>query len=52
MIIMYRTILEILEKTAEKFPNKVIYEDINRESTYMEFIESSKKIGSSLAKKN
>lgn len=48
---MYRTILEILEKTAKKFPNKVIYEDINRESTYMEFIESSKKIGSSLAKK-
>lgn len=48
---MYRNILEILEKTAEKFPNKVIYEDINRESTYMEFIKSSKKIGSALAKK-
>lgn len=48
---MYRNILEILEKTAEKFPNKVIYEDINRESTYMEFIKSSKKIGSALSKK-
>ena len=48
---MYRNILEILEKTAEKFTNKVIYEDINRESTYMEFIKSAKKIGSALAKK-
>lgn len=48
---MYRNILEILEKTAEKFPNKVIYEDINRESTYSQFIETAKKIGSALATK-
>ena len=49
---MNRTILEFLEKTANKFPNKVIYEDINRESTYEEFVKKSKKIGTSLAKKN
>lgn len=48
---MNRTILEFLEKTANKFPNKVIYEDINRESTYKEFVKKSKKIGTSLAKK-
>jgi D-alanine--poly(phosphoribitol) ligase subunit 1 len=48
---MNRTILEFLEKTANKFPNKVIYEDINRESTYEEFVKKSKKIGTSLAKK-
>lgn len=47
---MNRTILEILEKTADKFPDKVIYEDINRESTYKEFVETSKKIGTALAK--
>lgn len=48
---MHRTILEILEKTAEKFPNKTIYEDINRKSTYKEFIQTAQKIGSSLANK-
>lgn len=48
---MNRTILEILEKTAEKFPNKTIYEDINRKSTYSEFIQTAQKIGSSLANK-
>ena len=48
---MNRTILEILEKTAEKFPDKTIYEDINRKSTYKEFVQSTKKIGSALAKK-
>lgn len=48
---MHRTILEILEKTAKKFPDKIIYEDINRKSTYSEFIQVTQKIGSSLAKK-
>lgn len=48
---MNRIILEILEKTAGKFPNKIIYEDISRESTYTEFIQATKKIGSALAKK-
>lgn len=48
---MNRTILEILEKTAKKFPDKIIYEDINRKSTYSEFIQVTQKIGSSLAKK-
>ena len=40
---MNRTILEILEKIAKKFPGKTIYEDINRKSTYSEFIQTSKK---------
>lgn len=48
---MYRNILEILEETTKKFPNKIIYEDINRKDTYTEFIESAKKIGTSLANK-
>lgn len=48
---MYRNILEILEKTAEKFPDKFIYEDVNRQSTYKEFVESAKKIGTCLAEK-
>ena len=48
---MNRTILEILEKTAKKFPDKIIYEDINRKSTYSEFKQVTQKIGSSLAKK-
>ena len=48
---MNRTILEILEETAEKFSNKTIYEDINRKSTYNEFVQAAKRIGSSLAHK-
>ncbi len=48
---MYRNILEILEKTKEKFPDKVIYEDINRKSTYTEFVKAAKTIGNSLANK-
>ena len=48
---MNRTILEILEETTEKLPNKIIYEDINRKDTYTEFVKSAKKIGSSLANK-
>lgn len=46
---MNRTILEILEKTANKFPDKVIYEDIDREATYKDYIKTAKTIGSSLA---
>ena len=41
--------LELLEETADKFPNKVIYEDINREITYKDYIKSAKTIGSNLA---
>lgn len=48
---MKRNILEILEETAGRFPDKVIYEDINRKATYQEFIESTKKIGTTLAEK-
>ncbi len=48
---MKRTILEILEETANKFPDKVIYEDINREITYKDYIKNCKKIGSALAEK-
>ena len=48
---MKRNILELLEETAGRFPDKVIYEDINRKATYQEFIESTKKIGTTLAEK-
>ena len=48
---MNRTILEILEKTAKKFPDKTIYEDISRKSTYSDFVQKAQKIGSSLANK-
>lgn len=48
---MKRNILEILEETAERFPNKIIYEDINRKSTYQEFINTTKKIGTNLSEK-
>lgn len=47
---MSRNILELLEDTAQKFPNKIIYEDINRNITYRDFINVTKKIGTAIAK--
>jgi acyl-CoA synthetase (AMP-forming)/AMP-acid ligase II len=46
---MKKNILQYLEQTAKKYANKTVFADINREVTYSEFIENSKKIGSSLS---
>ena len=40
------TILDYLEKNAEKFPNKIAYADQIREITFSELVESGKKLGS------
>ncbi len=48
---MRRNILEILEEIGNKYPNKIIYEDINRGDTYKEYIENCKKIGTGIANK-
>lgn len=47
---MTKNVLENLEKTSEKYPNKIAFEDTNRAITYEEFCINSKKIGSGLAK--
>lgn len=49
---MEKNILDCLENTTRKFPNKVIYEDINRAVTYEEFVTNTKKIGSGLSELN
>ena len=48
---MNRTILELLEETAEKHKDKIIYEDINKRDTYSEYINICKKIGTGILEK-
>lgn len=49
---MKRSILQSLEDTTRKFPNKIAFEDINRSTTYQEFTDNAKKIGTRLLKIN
>ncbi len=47
---MNKNILEILEKTEQRNPNKLAFADTNREVTYKEFVENSKRIGTCISK--
>ncbi len=47
---MKKTIVDYLEYTEKKYPNKMAYTDSNRNVTYNELLNNSKKIGSSLIK--
>lgn len=49
---MQRNVLEYLEKTAEKFPGKVVFADAEHEITYEELVHRAKAIGSTLAVQN
>lgn len=48
---MEKNILQLLEKTAEKNPEKIIFGEEKIEITYNDFVKDSKMIGSYLAKK-
>lgn len=41
-------ILNYLENSAKKFPNKVAFADVEKEITYKDLVETSKRIGSEL----
>lgn len=45
---MEKNILQCLENTAKRIPNKIIFEDINEKITYQNFVCYSKKIGTGL----
>ena len=49
---MEKSILQCLENTTKKFPNKLAFEDINRGATYKEFTENCRKVGTGLTKLN
>ena len=49
---MEKNILQCLEETVKKFPNKIAFEEINREINYKELMENAKKIGTALSSKN
>lgn len=43
-----KTILEKLEKNAKRFPNKIIFSDVNESITYEEFTQKCKSVASQL----
>lgn len=45
---MIKSVLDYLEKSTEKYPNKTAVADINKRYTYAELLETSKKIASYL----
>ena len=49
---MEKNILQCLEETVKKFPNKIAFEEINREINYKELMENAKKIGTALSSEN
>lgn len=48
---MYKNILQALENTSNKFPNKIAFADAKNQVIYKDFVCDSKKIGISLIKK-
>lgn len=48
---MRSTVLQYLEETAEKFPDKTAFADIEESYTYKELMSAAKKIGSVIAEK-
>lgn len=49
---MIKRITDVLENTTLKYPDKIAFKEVNKEVTYLEFMNSSKKIGSSLLSLN
>ncbi len=47
---MKSTVLEYLEKTAEKCPEKIAYADLSESYTFSSIVETAKRIGSYIAK--
>lgn len=45
-----KNILEMLERSAERFPDKYIFRDENTDMTYAEFLNTAKDIGTKIAK--
>lgn len=48
---MEKSIVDILEKTTKKYPKKLAFVDSNRQVSYVEFLENSKKIGTFITNK-
>lgn len=46
---MEKSILQCLENTTKRLPDKTVFEDMNRVVTYQEFTDNSKKIGTGLS---
>lgn len=42
---MEKSIVDILEKTTKKYPKKLAFVDSNRQVSYEEFLDNSKKLG-------
>lgn len=49
---MYKNILQFLEKSEERYPDKIAFADVKREVTYREFVNNSKLIGSYILNNN
>ena len=49
---MIKVITDYLEKTVEKYPNKLAFADKKRETTYEELQSNTKKIGTKIIKNN
>ena len=49
---MIKVITDYLEKTVEKYPNKLAFADKKRETTYEELQSNAKKIGTKIIKNN
>lgn len=47
---LQKNVLEYLEETANKYPNKIAYTDEKSEITFSNLLEKSKKIGTQIAK--
>lgn len=47
---MKYTVLDYLEETAEKFPNKTAFADMNSSVTWMDFVTESKRLSSVIKK--
>lgn len=47
---MFYTVLDYLEKTAEKFPEKTAFADVTESITWKELVESSKKLSTVIEK--
>lgn len=48
---MYSTVLQCLEKTASKFPDKIAFADIKESISFRELLNNAKKVGSYISEK-
>ena len=46
-----KNVLEYLERSAARYPDKVAFADVNEEITYAQLLQRAKEIGSALAKR-